>query len=292
MIRRLSMMVAVLAAIALPAHAAPLKVVATFSILGDMVRQVGGDAVAVTTLVGPDADAHVFEPTPAAVKQLAQANLVVANGLGLEPWLKRLSVAAGYTGPMAVATQGLAPLTAGEGHRPDPHAWQDLANGHHYVAAIARALSDADPAHAAAYQANAQAYAGRLAGLDAWVRAQVAAIPPERRRIITTHDAFGYFGRAYGIELLAPQGLNTEAEPTAGDLARLARQMKAEKVKAVFLENMTDPRLMAALARDVGAVVGGTLYADALSPPDGPAPTYEAMFRHNMRTLGEAMAKE
>lgn len=311
MLKRLSLAAAVALCLsapvlATPALAEPLKVVASFSILGDMVREVGGDAVSITTLVGPDGDAHVYQPSPADAKAVAEAEVVILNGLGFEPWGDKLLKASGTKAAVAKAAQGVKPRQMeaeeehgndhgkdGHGHGgkvTDPHAWQDLANGKLYVANIAKALAAARPADASAIQARADAYAKRLADLDAWVRSELGAIPKANRKIITGHDAFGYFGKAYGVTFLAPVGISTEAEPTPKDVAKLVRQMKAERVKAVFIENMSDPRLVEQLAKDAGGVVGGTLYADALSAGDGPAATYEAMFRHNVTALKAALA--
>ncbi len=285
-----------LAAVALclwsaPALAAPLKVVASFTILADMVRQVGGDNVAVVSLVGPDGDAHAFEPTPADARAVAGADLLVINGLGFEGWLDRLGTAAGFRGRTVVASAGVAALTRSEDGRtvPDPHAWQDLAQGRIYVANIAAGLAEADPAHAAAYREGAERYSARLAALDGWVRTQIATVPPAKRLAITSHDAFGYFGRAYGVAFLAPEGIDTESEVPARALGRLVTQIRRTGIRAIFLENMADPRLVRQLADETGAKVGGTLYVDALSPPDGPAPTYTAMFRHNVPDLVAAM---
>ena len=297
MLKRLSLAAAVALCLSTPALAEPLKVVASFSILGDMVREVGGDAVAVTTLVGPDGDAHVYQPSPTDAKAVAEADVVILNGLGFEPWGDKLLKASGTKAAVAKAAQGVKPrqMEAEEEHEhggkvTDPHAWQDLGNGKLYVANIAKALAAARPAEAAAIQARAAAYATRLAELDAWVRSELGAIPKAGRKVITNHDAFGYFGAAYGVAFLAPVGVSTEAEPTPKDIAKLVRQMKAEKVKAVFIENMSDPRLVEQLAKDSGGVVGGTLYADALSAADGPAATYEAMFRHNVTALKAALS--
>jgi len=295
MLTRLFVALGVLACVlpAGPARAEPLAVVAAFSILGDMVRQVGGDQVRVITLVGPNSDAHGYQPTPADARAVAGADLVVVNGLGLDTWLDRLIQAAGYKGRVVVASQGVTPIREeDEGKaKDDPHAWQDIANGRRYAATIAKGLGDSAPDRRAGFEAGLRAYDRRLADLDAWVRTELAAIPREKRRIITSHDAFGYFGKAYGIDLLAPVGLSTDAEPTPKGIARLIQQIKAEHIKALFFENMVDPRLVRQLARDAGAVVGGTLYSDSLSAPDGPAATYEAMFRHNIPVLVAAMKK-
>jgi len=275
------------------AIAQPVKVVASFTILADMVRQVGGELVEVTTLVGPNGDAHVFEPTPTDAKAVARADLLVVNGLGFEGWIDRLAKAADYRGPVVVAAQGVAPRRMSEHGREitDPHAWQDLAQGRRYVANIADGLARADSAHAGQYHANAERYGRQLAELDAWVKAEIAAVPMTKRQVITTHDAFGYFGRAYGVTFLAPEGISTDAEVTAQGLAGLVRQIRGTGIKAVFLENMADSRLIQQLAKEAGAAIGGTLYVDALSPETGPAPSYVAMFRHNVPDLVAAMAR-
>ncbi|MCY3811864.1 MAG: zinc ABC transporter substrate-binding protein [Gammaproteobacteria bacterium] len=280
---------AVLAASASRARSADrLNVVGTFTILGDMVRNVGGEHVALTTLVGPNADAHVYEPTPADARTLARADLVVVNGLGFEGWIDRLVKVSGYKGPVVVASEGVAALTV-EGNQPDPHAWQDLANGRLDVANIARALAAADPAHADEYRRRAEAYDRELATLDRDIRGQLGAFPQDRRKVITSHDAFRYFGHAYGIDFRAPVGLSTESEPSAGELATLIRQMQDEGIRALFVENITDPRLVEQLAREAGAVIGGRLYSDSLSGPNGPAPTYLDMFRHNVGEIAKVV---
>ena len=268
--------------------AGKLKVVTTFTILADMVRNVGREQVALTTLVGPDADAHVYEPTPADARALAEANLVVVNGLGFEGWIDRLVRVSGYTGPIVVASEGIAALTVEE-NRPDPHAWQDLANGRLKVANIARAMAAADPAHADVYRRRAAAYDHELAALDRDIRSRLDTSPGGRRKVITSHDAFQYFGRAYGIDFRAPVGLSTESEPSAGELAALVRQMRDEGIHVLFIENITDPRLVEQLAREAGAVIGGRLYSDSLSGPAGPAPTYLDMFRHNVGEIAKAV---
>lgn len=279
-----------------------LAVVASFSVLGDLVAQVGGERVAVTTLVGSDGDAHVFQPTPADARAVSTAHLVVVNGLGFEGWMTRLIEASGYKGPTVVASKGVKPLAMtdeehaeagaakhGHGHLVlDPHAWQDVRNVVMYVANIGEALASADPAHAAGHRARATAYAATLQALDAEVRAALAAIPARQRRIITSHDAFRYYGKAYGIEFLAAVGMSTEAEASAGDVARLIRQIRKEGVRAVFVENVTDRRLVQQIARETKAMAGGTLYSDALSAPGGPAATYVDMVRHNTRTIAGA----
>ncbi|MFA5122995.1 metal ABC transporter solute-binding protein, Zn/Mn family [Zavarzinia sp.] len=291
----LKALVVALGLVATPALAAPVKVVATFSILGDMVAEVGGERVSVTTLVGPDGDAHVFQPSPGDARAVAAADLIVENGLGLEGWMERLAEASGYKGRVAVVSEGVKPRTMveEEGGTPetitDPHAWQDLGNGERYVANIAAALSAADPAGAATYAANAAAYTEKLKAEDAKVRAAMAALPADRRRIITTHDAFGYFAAAYGLEILAPEGISTDSEASAAGIARLIEQIRETKVPAVFLENVTDPRMMQEIAKETGARIGGTLYSDALSDAKGPAPTYIDMFENNVAQLAAAL---
>jgi zinc/manganese transport system substrate-binding protein len=273
-----------------------LKAVASFSILGDMVRQVGGDRVEVVTLVGPDGDAHVFSPTPADAKMLSGADLFFVNGLGFEGWMERLEKSSGFKGKTVVASNGVKPRTMieEEGGQEetitDPHAWQDLANGELYIANIRDGLIAADPEGKAVYEANATKYLDAIAKEDEAVRAALAALPEARRKIITSHDAFGYFGAAYGLEIIAPEGVSTESEASAQDVAKIIRQIKAEKIPAVFLENVTDHRLLDQIARETGAKIGGTLYSDALSGPDGPAPTYLDMFRHNVGTLTAALS--
>ena len=271
-----------------PWAAEKLKVVTTFTILGDMVKNVGQEHVALTTLVGPDADAHVYEPTPADARALAQADVVVVNGLGFEGWIDRLVKVSGYRGPVVVASEGIAALTV-EKDRPDPHAWQDLANGRLDVANIARELAAADPAHADDYRRRAGAYDRELAALDRDIRGRLDAFPADRRKVITSHDAFQYFGRAYGIDFHAPVGLSTESEPSAGEVAALIRQMRDEGIHALFIDNITDPRMVEQLAREADAVIGGTLYSDSLSSPTGPAPTYLDMFRHNVGEISRAL---
>jgi zinc/manganese transport system substrate-binding protein len=283
-----------------PARAqAALPVVASFSILGDMVRQLGGERVAVRVLAGPDVDAHHFQPRPADAAAVRDAALVVSNGLGFEPWLDRMLRSAGRRGPVAVASSGITPRVMaedghghghGHAHGQDPHAWQNLAHGRAYARTIAAALAAADPAGAEAYQARAAAYDARLATLDAWVRAQIATVPEARRKVVTSHDAFGYFAAAYDVQFLAPQGISTESEPSAAQVGRLVRLLKQQGITALFLENMASPATLQRLAAEAGVKVQGRLYADALSAPDGPAPDYEAMFRHNVGLLVPAMA--
>jgi zinc/manganese transport system substrate-binding protein len=276
------------------AHAADtLPVVASFSILGDLVKVVGGERVSVTTLVGPDEDAHVFEPKPSDAKAIAQSKLLVVNGLGFEPWATKLARAAAYKGMTVVASQGVKGRTMADEHghaEGDPHAWQNPLNVVLYVHNIAAALAQADPDGASLFKGRADAYANELLALDAWAKTQFAGIPPNKRKVITSHDAFGYFAAQYQITFLAPQGISTEAEPSAKGVAKLIRQIQREKIRAVFVENMGNPKLIAQLSRDAGVTLGAALYADALSVPGQAGATYLDMVRHNVRALAAGMA--
>jgi zinc/manganese transport system substrate-binding protein len=292
-----------LAASSLPAAAQiadKLKVVATFSILGDMVRNVGGERVEVATLVGPNGDAHVYSPTPADGRRLTEAKIVFTNGLKFEGWIDRLVKSSGTGAETIEAAKGVKPLKGeeeghGDGHDhghggSDPHAWQSIGNAKIYVANIRDALIAADEAGKATYQANAASYLKRLDEVEAEVKGLVAKIPPERRRIITSHDAFGYFEEAYGIDVVAPQGVSTESEASAKDVARIIQQIKRERIAAVFVENVSDARLMERIAKETGATIGSRVYSDALSEPNGPAGTYIDMMRHNIRAFSAALS--
>ncbi len=273
----------------LPARAQErLNVVASFSILGDLVRNVGGDRVSVTTLVGPDGDVHVYTPAPADAKKIADAKLVIINGLGLEGWLPRLVQSSGSKAAIVAATQGIAPRKLGSDA--DPHAWQSVVDAKVYVANIRDALGAADPANAGVHRANAAAYLAKLDALDREVRDAVAQIPQGRRKVISTHKAFGYFGDAYGIEFIAPLGVSTESEASARDIAAIITQVRSSKIPAVFLENISDPRLIRRISAETGARIGGTLYSDGLTGEKGDAPTYIDMVRHNIRALTSALA--
>ena len=343
----------------------PIPVVATFSILGDMVARIGGEHVAITTLVGPNGDAHVYQPTPQAARAVSEAEILVVNGLQFEGWLDRLIEASDFDGRRVVATAGIEPIAFGEdaeadghdhggekdhghdherdhshdhghedhaghdthdhgddhahghedhaehdhghdhGHEDhaghghdhhghnhgafDPHAWQSLGNAVTYVDDITGALARADPENAAAFHANRADYVAEIEALDAEIREIVSGLPAERRTVVTSHDAFQYFGRQYGLTFLAPQGLSTESEASAQDVARLIEQMRADGISAVFLENVADSRILERIADETGATMGGTLYPGALSGPDGPAPTYLDMMRHNATTLAQAL---
>lgn len=312
--------------------AAELKVVASFSIIADFAKNVGGDRVEITTLVGPDGDAHVYEPRPADAVAVSKADVVLVNGLEFEGFLKRLIDTSGTKAPVVELTKGVEPLKlsdepaghahpeaeeegndhkaeeAGhkhetaeahdhdhEGHHHgeyDPHAWQSINNAEIYVKNIAGAFCEVDKAGCATYTANSQAYIAKLAALNEKVKTEIAAIPPERRVIITSHDAFGYFEHAYGLNFLAPEGISTESEASAADVAKLVDQVKHDKASAIFVENITDKRLIDQIASETGLKVGGTLYSDALSSTDGPAATYIDMINHNMKTITAAVLSQ
>lgn len=298
---------AALALFALPALAEPVKVVATFTILGDMARQIGGDEVSVTTLVGPDGDAHVYEPTPADARALGAADLVVVNGLGMEGWIDRLVKASGYKGRIVVTSTGVKPIAGEEEHDEaghgehghdhghdhgayDPHAWQSIANARIYADNILKGLVAAAPDKATVLRANHAAYKAKLDAVETEIKAALKPIPRKDRKIVTSHDAFGYYGKTYGVTFLAPVGMSTDSEAAAGDIAKLIRQIKKEKIKAVFVENIADPRLLEQISRETGARIGGRVYSDALSAADGPAATYVDMMRHNLAEFTKALA--
>jgi zinc/manganese transport system substrate-binding protein len=265
------------------------RVVASFSILADMAQELAPAGAQVTALVGPDSDAHVYEPSPADGRRLAQADLVLINGLGFEGWIERMVKVSGYRGPVAAASQGIQPRSGGH-HDTDPHAWQDLALARRYAHNISAALTQRWPQQRDEMARRNADYVARLDRLDAQVREWLGAVPRARRRVITSHDAFGYFGAAYGVDFLAPQGWNTHSEPSAAAVARLIRQIKEEGVRAIFIENISDPRLVERIAREGGVRVGGTLYSDALSKPGGPADTYLNLFQHNASVLVRALS--
>jgi zinc/manganese transport system substrate-binding protein len=284
-----------------------LPVVATFSILGDLTQRIGGDHVHVLTLVGPNGDAHVFQPGPKESAELAKASVLIANGLEFEPWLHRLEDSSGFQGKLIEASVGITPLASAseheehegeehegeEGHQHhgpiDPHAFQDLSNAQIYATNIARGLSEAAPVHAADFKANAEKLIAEMAELDQELKGAFAEIPIERRRILTSHDAFHYFSRAYGVAFISVQSVSTEAEASAEDLANIVRQARDGHVSAIFLENMTDPRLAETVAQESGIKIGGELYADSLSEPNGPAPDYLSLMRYNAKQLLAAM---
>ena len=294
MLRALLFLLAVF--IAKPLLAAePLPVVASFSILADLTQRVGGERIKLHTLVGPNADSHVYQPTPADAKALAQARLVIINGLGFEGWIERLVKSSGYRGPVVVASRGARTLKAPrhDHHHDhggaDPHAWLDPANARLYVANIANALIAADPAGEAGYRARADRLIADINALDADIHQQLDPLPASRRVVVSSHESLGYFGRAYGITFRAPVGLSTDAAAAARDVGKLIRQIRQEKIPAVFMENIADPRLLERIRSETGVRIGGTLYSDALSDARGPAATYLAMMRHNAATLAAAL---
>ena len=316
MSRMLKLAAAVSAMTLLPAalataSAGNLKVVASFSIIADFARNVGGDRVDITTLVGPNGDAHVYEPKPADAAAVAAADVVLVNGLQLEGFLRRLVEASGTTAPIVELSKGGEVLkvadephpheededddhAAGEeGHHHhgeyDPHAWQSVRNAEVYVKNIADAFCAADATGCDTYKANADAYGRKLEALDAEIREAVAGIPQDKRSIITSHDAFGYFEHDYGLAFLAPEGVSTDSEASAADVAALIRQIRDDKASAIFVENITNPRLIEQIAGETGLKVGGELYSDALSDADGPAATYIDMMRHNVATIKGAI---
>ena len=259
-----------------------LKVVSSFSILDDFVAEIGGDRVERSVIVGPDSDVHTYQPKPTDARALSTAQVLVTNGLGFEGWIDRLAGAASFKGTRIVASAGVAAEL-------DPHCWQDVACARRYVTNIAEGLSAADPPNAVFYRRRAGQYDKRLADLDAWIRAEVAQVPDAQRRAITGHNSFQYFARAYGVSFAAPRGYNTDSEPTARDVAALIREVREQRTKALFVENLTNPALIDEIARDSGATVGPRLYGDSLSKASGPAPTYEAMMRYDVTALVAAM---
>ncbi|MBX8509953.1 metal ABC transporter substrate-binding protein [Pseudomonas cichorii] len=290
------MMLSSMAAIALSAFASlaqakPLEAVASFTVIADMVSNVGGDRVHVTSLIGPNGDPHVYEPTPRDAQALKNADLTFVSGLHLEGWMDRLIKASGYKGQPVVLSEGIKTRYMQEDGKliTDPHAWNSAANGVIYVRNIMTALKKADPEGASVYEANGQRYIVQLQELDLYARDQIQSVPESKRKILTSHDAFGYFGDAYGVTFLSPLGFSTESEASAADVAKLIRQIKSEHVTAYFFENSGDPRLVKQIADASGAQPGGDLYVEALSPPDGPAASYVQMFRYNVDKLTAAM---
>jgi zinc/manganese transport system substrate-binding protein len=307
--RALAISVITLTAIgASPTLAAPLKVVASFTVIADLARNVGGDRVDITTIVGPNGDAHVYEPSPADAVSMAKADIVLVNGLHFEGFLQRLVETSATSAAVVELTKGVTPINFkpefaeadedhdgdanAEGHDHgaiDPHAFQSVSNAEIYVKNIADAFCAADSEGCVGYQTNADAYTKKLQALDGEVRTAIAAIPAEKRVVITSHDAFGYFEHEYGLTFLAPQGISTDSEPSAADVAKLVEQVRQDKAAAIFVENITNPRLLEQIASETGIKVGGTLYSDALSGPDGPASTYIDMMHNNIRQIKGAI---
>ncbi|HEX7969045.1 MAG TPA: zinc ABC transporter substrate-binding protein [Stellaceae bacterium] len=282
------------------AAAEPLRVVATFSVLGDMVATIGGDRVTLTTIVGGDGDTELYQPTPADARALAGAKLLVMNDINpeFEPWLPGLVRQSGFNGTTLVASKGARTITESEeeGHeagngapKTDQHAWHDLANGAIYARNIGAGLAEADPANADYFKTRADNYIAEIRKLDAWAKAEIATVPRAKRKVITSHDGFEYLGKAYGIRLIPARGWVNDKEASADDIARLVKQIRQDKVRAIFVENMNDPRVIERVAQETGASIGGTLYSDALSKPGGEADTYLKMARHNIETLKAGM---
>ena len=275
------------------ADAKSLHAVASVTMLADVVHVVGGDHVEVKSLVGPNGDPHVYEPTPDDAKALKSADVVFVSGEGLEGWMVRLIKASGYKGKINVASDGIKTHKMEDDGKivTDPHVWNDPKNGIIWAQNIAKVLSAADPEDAADFKANSDKLIADLTEIDTYAKTALAAIPAEKRKVLTTHDAFGYFGRAYNVTFLAPQGISTEAEASAADVGKLIKQIRKENVKVYFFENSNDPRMVQQIAKETGASSGGTLYVESLSPPDGPAPTYLKMLKSNIDALVAAMSK-
>lgn len=286
-----SMAAFALSAFSVMAQAKPLEAVASFTVLADMVQNVGGDRVHVTSLIGPNGDPHVYEPTPADAQALKKADVTFVSGLNLEGWMDRLIKASGYQGEPVVLSNGIKTRSMEDDGQliTDPHAWNSAANALVYVRNIVAALQKADPQGASVYQANGERYSAQLQGLDNYARTQIQSIPAAERKVLTSHDAFGYFGDAYGVTFLSPLGFSTESQASAADVGKLIRQIKAEHVSAYFFENSGDPRLVKQIADASGARPGGELYVEALSPANGPAASYVQMFRYNVDQLVKAM---
>lgn len=290
--KRLPVALAVAALLSSPlAMAKTVTAVASFSILGDIVHQVGGDHVKVNSLVGPDGDPHSFEPSPQDSKEINASDVVFVSGLGLEGWIDRLVSASGYKGKVVTASEGVkSSQMVDDGKQiTDPHAWNSMANGVIYATNVMNALIAADPEDADYFRKRGGAYIEQLQKLDEWAKSEFANIPLEKRKVLTSHDAFGYFGREYHVTFMAPVGFSTEAEASASGVASLIKQIKEEKVKTYFIENQTDPRLVKQIAAATGAQAGGELYPEALSDPKGPATTYEKAFKHNVETIVASM---
>lgn len=290
--KRFGMVIAlILAVFGQSALAKNLNVVTSFTVLADMAKQVGGEHVTVTSLVGPDGDPHSFEPSPKDSVALGKADIVIVSGLGMEGWMDRLVSASGFKGKIVVASTGVDTRSMEEDGKmiTDPHAWNSAENGALYAENIMKAFITADPQDAPAIREAGSEYITRLKLLDSWAKTRFAAIPKARRHVLTSHDAFGYFGKAYGVTFLAPVGFSTESEASASDVAALIEQLKAEHIKTYFIENQTDPRLVQQIAKASGAQPGGELYPEALSPAGGPASTYEMAFKHNVDVIANSM---
>ncbi|ENN91403.1 metal ABC transporter solute-binding protein, Zn/Mn family [Bartonella schoenbuchensis] len=276
-----------------------IKVVASFSILADLVENVGGDHISMTTLVGPNASIHTYEPTPRDVKVLRDAHIIFVNGLHLEDSINRLIAASDTKALLIEASANIPALTLkdqehGTKHHHhhnsiDPHAWQAISNVKIYIKNIAVAFCTIDHQSCESYNKNADAYLQKLDTLQTAITTQIATIPQDKRIIITSHDAFNYFAHEYDFTILAPQSISTETEATAADVASLIKQIKANKASALFVENISNPRLIEQIAKETNLKIGGTLYSDALSEKNGPAATYLSMMQYNVNTIINAI---
>jgi zinc/manganese transport system substrate-binding protein len=273
------------------AEAREINVVASFTILGDIAQEIGGEHVKVTNLVGPNGDPHVYEPTPQDGQALKAADVVLVSGLGMEGWMDRLIKASGYRGKVVTTSDGIQTRMMEEDGKEitDPHAWNSAANGVIYAQNVTRALAAADPEDAKNIADRGQAYEARLQEIDRWAKQEIGSVPAARRKVITSHDAFGYLGARYGITFLAPEGVSTETEASAADVAELIDQMKKAGIKVVFIENSNDPRLVQQIAREADGKLGGELYPESLTVADGPAPTYLQLLRYNIEQLKKGM---
>ncbi|MAM89638.1 MAG: ABC transporter substrate-binding protein [unclassified Hahellaceae] len=274
-----------------------LRVVASFSVLGDFLEQVGGDDIELSTIVGANGDAHMFQPAPSDAKALTRASLLVVNGLGFEGWIDRLQASSGFGGTLLVATDGVTPLPAddddhAESGAPDPHAWHSVSQARVYVQNIRDALIQADPDRREGYERRAASYLSQLETLAQDLQSRIAQVPEQQRTVVTSHDAFGYLANDLKINMLAPQGLSTESEASAADVAKIIRQIRKGDIQAVFVGNISDERLIRQIARETEARIGGTLYSDALSGPDEPAGTYLKMMTHNVSTIVDALQQQ
>ena len=291
--RRLTLLIALICTLSFQARAETLNVVASFSIIADMAQKVGGPRITVTSLIPRATDPHVFQPSPNDARLLQSAQIIFVNGLGLEGSVERLIASTGQSKIRVVLSTKIKPLRLvenGHDHGLDPHAWHDVANAKLYVEAIRDALISADPQGRNDYLTRSQNYLNELTALETDIEQGLAGIPPERRMIVTNHDAFGYFARAYQITMIAPQGVSTETEPSARDIARVIKQIRDKKIPAVFLENVTDPRLMNQISHETGAKIGNPLFTDSLSVENGPAPTYIDMMRANLASFTKALS--
>ncbi len=275
------------------ASAKTIDVVASFTVLADVVKNVGGDYVNVKSLVPPNGDPHEFEPSPDDAKAVKAAAVNFVSGEGLETWFERLVKASGATlKPVVVSTGIKTHIFEEDGKKvTDPHVWNSVPNVLIWVANIEKELAKADPEDAAAFKANAERYSKELQELNVSVHAKIGAVPRDKRNVLTSHDAFGYYGKEYGVSFLSPLGVSTETEASAADVAKLIDQIKKEHVKVYFFENSNDPRLIKQIADATGAQPGGELYPEALSAADGPASTYAKLIQYNTDQIVIAISK-